>query len=106
MSVSFEMRQVSAGYGPLTVIHNLSFDIGVGERVCLLGRNGVGKSTTLKTIMGLTQHRVGEVIWQGENIVSHDTVHRARSGLGYVPQTRDVFPSLTVEENLIAGLAP
>lgn len=104
MSDFFEFRQVSAGYGPLTVLHEVSFSIGKGERVCLIGRNGVGKSTTLKTLMGLTAFRGGQVFWQGKDITRLETVGRARAGIGYVPQTRDVFASLSVEENLIAGL--
>ncbi|MAO52372.1 MAG: ABC transporter ATP-binding protein [Pusillimonas sp.] len=104
MSLLLEVSALEAGYGPLTVLHEVSFFVAPGERVCLLGRNGVGKSTTLKSIMNLTQHRGGSVSWQGRDITRSSTVERARMGVGYVPQTRDVFPSLTVEENLIAGL--
>jgi len=104
MSYLFEMSGVSAGYGPLTILHEVGFGIQAGERVCLIGRNGVGKSTTLKTIMGLTDFRGGALRWQGQDITRCATVERARLGIGYVPQTRDIFPSLTVEENLIAGL--
>jgi len=104
MTHLFEFESAVAGYGPLTVLNGVSFNIAPGERVCLLGRNGVGKSTTLKTIMGLTVWRSGKVIWNGSDVTRLNTVARARMGIGYVPQTRDVFPSLTVEENLIAGL--
>ncbi|HCN71106.1 MAG TPA: ABC transporter ATP-binding protein, partial [Pusillimonas sp.] len=104
MSLLLEVSALEAGYGPLTVLHEVSFFVAPGERVCLLGRNGVGKSTTLKSIMNLTQHRGSSVSWQGRDITRSSTVERARMGVGYVPQTRDVFPSLTVEENLIAGL--
>lgn len=104
MSLLLEVSALEAGYGPLTVLHEVSFFVAPGERVCLLGRNGVGKSTTLKSIMNLTQHRGGSVSWLGRDITRSSTVERARMGIGYVPQTRDVFPSLTVEENLIAGL--
>jgi branched-chain amino acid transport system ATP-binding protein len=99
-----EVKALEAGYGPLTVLHEVSFSVAPGERVCLLGRNGVGKSTTLKSVMNLTQYRAGSVYWQGHDITRLSAVERARRGIGYVPQTRDVFPSLTVEENLIAGL--
>tara|TARA_R110000851_G_scaffold333533_1_gene515340 strand:+ start:177345 stop:178052 length:708 start_codon:yes stop_codon:yes gene_type:complete len=104
MSLLLEVSALEAGYGPLTVLHEVSFFVAPGERVCLLGRNGVGKSTTLKSIMNLTQYRGGSVSWLGRDITRSSTVERARMGIGYVPQTRDVFPSLTVEENLIAGL--
>ena len=104
MSELFTLTNAVAGYGPLTILHDISFGIAEGERVCLIGRNGVGKSTTLKTIMGLTNWRSGAVHWQGRDITRHGTVARSRMGIGYVPQTRDVFPSLTVEENLVAGL--
>lgn len=99
-----ELSSIEAGYGPLTVLHGVSLDVRVGERVCLIGRNGVGKSTTLKTIMGLTDRRGGRVCWRGSDITRSSTVARSRMGIGYVPQTRDVFASLTVEENLVAGL--
>lgn len=104
MSELFTLTNAVAGYGPLTILHEVSFSISEGERVCLIGRNGVGKSTTLKTIMGLTQWRSGAVHWRGQDVTRSGTVHRSRMGIGYVPQTRDVFPSLTVEENLVAGL--
>jgi len=99
-----ELSDVTAGYGALTILHGTSLHIHAGERVCLIGRNGAGKSTVLKTIMGLTHWRSGSVCWCGQDIGRMNTVARARLGLGYVPQTRDVFPSLSVEENLLAGL--
>jgi len=99
-----ELFDVVAGYGALTVLHGVSLHVHAGERVCLIGRNGVGKSTTLKTIMGLTQWRTGQLNWCGQDITRMGTVARARLGLGYVPQTRDIFPSLSVQENLLAGL--
>ncbi len=104
MSKLLEFSKVEAGYGSLTVLHGVSLEIHAGERVCLIGRNGVGKSTTLKTIMGLTDRRGGTLNWDGADITRSGTVARSRMGIGYVPQTRDVFPSLSVEENLIAGL--
>lgn len=104
MSQLLALDGLEAGYGPLTVLHGVTFGIAEGERICLIGRNGVGKSTTLKTIMGLTDYRRGNVLWKGGDVARRSTVDRARMGIGYVPQTRDVFPSLTVEENLIAGL--
>jgi len=104
MTTLLELDGLVAGYGPLTVLHEVSFSIEAGARSCLIGRNGVGKSTVLKSIMGLTDWRSGAVRWQGGDIARRSTVERARLGIGYVPQTRDIFPSLSVEENLIAGL--
>jgi len=104
MTALLELDGLVAGYGPLTVLHEVSFSIEAGARSCLIGRNGVGKSTVLKSIMGLTDWRSGAVRWQGRDIARRSTVERARLGIGYVPQTRDIFPSLSVEENLIAGL--
>lgn len=104
MTTLLELQGIVAGYGPVTVLHDVSFSIPVGARLCLIGRNGVGKSTVLKTIMGLTDRRAGTIQWQGRDITRKSTVERARLGIGYVPQTRDIFPSLSVEENLIAGL--
>lgn len=104
MTSLLQLENIVAGYGPLTVLHDVTFSISAGDRVCLIGRNGVGKSTTLKSIMGLTDRRSGTLRWQGRDISRSSTVDRARLGIGYVPQTRDIFPSLTVEENLIAGL--
>ena len=104
MTALLELDRVVAGYGPLTVLHEVSCSIAAGARTCLIGRNGVGKSTLLKSIMGLTDWRSGSIRWQGQDITRTGTVGRSRMGIGYVPQTRDIFPSLTVEENLIAGL--
>ena len=104
MTELLRLEGIDAGYGPLTVLHGVDLSISAAEQVCLIGRNGVGKSPTLKTIMGLTDLRAGRMSWQGRDVTRCSTVQRARMGIGYVPQTRDVFPSLTVEENLIAGL--
>lgn len=104
MTTLLELDGLVAGYGPLTVLHEVSFSIPAGARMCLIGRNGVGKSTVLKSIMGLTDWRAGAVCWQGRDVARRSTVERARLGIGYVPQTRDIFPSLSVEENLVAGL--
>lgn len=104
MTPLLQLTNVAAGYGPLTVLHGVSFSINEGERMCLLGRNGVGKTTTLRTIMGQTDLRTGSLVWRGGDITRSTTVKRSRLGIGYVPQTRDIFPSLTVEENLVAGL--
>jgi branched-chain amino acid transport system ATP-binding protein len=78
--------------------------VAAGERLAVLGRNGVGKTTLLASIMGLTQRHGGAVRIDGQDVSRSSTSDRARKGLGYVPQTRDVFRSLNVEENLVAGL--
>ena len=97
------LKGVSAGYGATHVLNDVSFDVARGERLAVIGRNGVGKTTTLATIMGLTRVHSGEIAYGGRPITRLDTHSRSRLGLGLVPQTRDIFPSLTVEENLLAG---
>lgn len=99
-----EVKDATAGYGPTTVLNGLSFQVGAGERLAMIGRNGVGKTTALRAVMGLIPLRSGAIIFQGEDVTRLSAHQRAQRGLGYVPQTRDVFPSLTVEENLLAGL--
>ncbi len=99
-----EMHEVVAGYGPLTVLNHLNLSLAAASRTALVGRNGVGKSTTLKAIMGLAEVRAGRVVFDGRDITRLSAHQRAQLGLGYVPQTRDIFASLSVEENLIAGL--
>lgn len=95
---------VVAGYGPTTVLDGLTFEVARGERLAMIGRNGVGKTTALRAIMGLLPLRSGKVHFQGQDVSALMPHQRAELGLGYVPQTRDIFPSLTVEENLLAGL--
>lgn len=95
---------VVAGYGPTTVLDGLTFEVARGERLAMIGRNGVGKTTALRAIMGLLPLRNGKVFFQGQDVSTLMPHQRAELGLGYVPQTRDIFPSLTVEENLLAGL--
>jgi branched-chain amino acid transport system ATP-binding protein len=95
---------VVAGYGPTTVLNGLTLEVVAGERLAMIGRNGVGKTTALRAIMGLVPLRSGHVIFNGHDVSALPPHLRAELGLGYVPQTRDIFPSLTVEENLLAGL--
>jgi branched-chain amino acid transport system ATP-binding protein len=99
-----EVKDTTAGYGPTTVLNGLSFQVAAGERLAMIGRNGVGKTTALRAVMGLIPLRSGAISFQGEDVTRLSAHQRAQRGLGYVPQTRDVFPSLTVEENLLAGL--
>ena len=93
-------RDLVTGYGLGAVIHGVSFDVGAGEVVCLLGRNGAGKSTTLRSIMGLTPPRSGRVEFMGEEITGRPPFKIARLGIGYIPDDRRIFAELTVEENL------
>ena len=95
-----------AGYGDGIVVDGCSFSMRAGEAVALLGRNGVGKTTLLVTLMGLTRVRGGEARWMGRDLMKMRASDRARSGIGWVPQEREVFPSLTVEENLTVTALP
>jgi branched-chain amino acid transport system ATP-binding protein len=99
-----EISGLSAGYGPTRIIEDISFAVKVGGRLAVLGRNGMGKTTLLATLMGLTTRHGGRIGIGDEDITSRRTSARAERGIGYVPQTRDIFPSLTVEENLRTGL--
>jgi branched-chain amino acid transport system ATP-binding protein len=104
MTELLQLDQVVAGYGPVTVLDGLNFSMAERDHLAIIGRNGVGKTTTLKVIMGLAQLHAGRVLFQGHDMADLSPHERAGLGLGYVPQTRDIFSSLTVEENLIAGL--
>ena len=99
-----EVAGLSAGYGPTQIVQNISFDVPAGGRLAILGRNGVGKTTLLATLMGLSTRHAGSVRIGEADITHRRTSARALAGVGYVPQSRDIFPSLTVEENLAAGL--
>jgi branched-chain amino acid transport system ATP-binding protein len=98
-----ELTDVVAGYGPITVLNGLSFGVQAHERLALIGRNGVGKTTALRAVMGLVPLQRGCIRFEGEDLSGLAPHQRAARGLGLVPQTRDIFPSLSVEENLIAG---
>jgi urea transport system ATP-binding protein len=92
-------------YGGSHILRDISFEAPAGEVTVLLGRNGVGKTTLLKTLMGLVPAARGSVSFEGREITRFAPYRRARAGLGYVPQGREIFPRLTVEENLLMGLA-
>jgi urea transport system ATP-binding protein len=92
-------------YGGSHILRDLSFDLPEGKVTVLLGRNGVGKTTLLKTLMGLVSAKSGTITFYGKDLTSVAPYERARAGLGYVPQGRDIFPRLTVAENLEMGLA-
>jgi len=100
-----EVENLSASYGKSPVLDSIQMSISTGESVTLLGRNGVGKSTLLRTIVGLHPVSKGSVKFLGEDVTQSPSYMRARRGIGYVPQGRGIFPHLTVEENLRLGTA-
>src|SRR5256886_5801257 len=97
---------VSAGYGETVVIEGISLDLPPGRTLAVLGRNGVGKTTLLATIMGHTRLHGGNIRFAGREIAALPAYRRARLGIGFVPQEREIFPSLTVEENLTVAERP
>ena len=106
MSELLAFDQVTAGYGNAVVLHRLGFSLREGESLAILGRNGVGKTTLLETLMGNTRVTGGAIRWRGQEITRWPAHQRVRAGLGWVPQEREVFPSLTVEENLSVVARP
>ena len=103
---TLEIRRLSAGYGRAQVLFDVDLEVRAGEVVALLGRNGAGKSTTLKAIMGLVPALTGEVKLDGESISHLQPYQIARLGLGYVPEDRRIFTDLTVTENIEVGRRP
>ncbi|HEV7434715.1 MAG TPA: ABC transporter ATP-binding protein [Pseudorhizobium sp.] len=99
-----ELEDISAGYGPTRVIESVSLSVPAGSRLAVLGRNGMGKTSLFATLAGQTRRYGGKILLGDRDITHEPSAARAALGLGYVPQTRDVFPSLTVEENLFVGL--
>lgn len=99
------VEKLQAAYGPAQVLFDMTFTIGRGEVVTLLGRNGMGKTTTINTIMGLLRARGGSVTFDGDVLTGQPPYRIAQHGLGLVPEGRQVFPTLSVEENLIATSA-
>jgi urea ABC transporter ATP-binding protein UrtE len=97
------VRELHAGYGAGLVLHGMTFDVPDGETVALVGRNGVGKSTTLRAIAGHLRPRSGEIVFEGEAIARLPAHSRARRGIAYLPQGREIFARLTVEENLLVA---
>jgi branched-chain amino acid transport system ATP-binding protein len=106
MAELLAMENVSAGYGDSVVLENVSLQLGECDSMALLGRNGVGKTTLLTTLMGLTRLHDGAIRWRGGDLSVLPTYKRAHAGLGWVPQERFMFPSLTVEEHLTAVARP
>ncbi|AIR90380.1 urea ABC transporter ATP-binding subunit UrtE [Pseudomonas cremoricolorata] len=100
-----QVEKLHQYYGGSHILRGLSFDVRIGEVTCLLGRNGVGKTTLLKVLMGLLPAREGVVRWEGRSITAAKPHRRVQSGIAYVPQGREIFARLTVEENLLMGLS-
>jgi branched-chain amino acid transport system ATP-binding protein len=103
-ATSLEVQNLSAGYGPTRVLEDISFSVAAGARLAVLGRNGMGKTTLLASLAAQTRRHSGSIRMDGIDVTAFPSAKRAHHGLGYVPQTRDVFPTLTVEENLFVGL--
>ena len=101
-----EFRDVRAGYGEAVVLDNVSFTLPQGGSLAVLGRNGVGKTTLFLTAMGFVGVQRGSVLFKGQDVSKLAPYKRARLGIGWVPQERDIFPSLTVEENLTVAARP
>jgi branched-chain amino acid transport system ATP-binding protein len=100
------VENLSAWYGAARILYDLDFEVGRGEVVALMGRNGAGKSTTMKAIMGLIAHRQGKIVFNGEDISRRQPFEIARRGLGFTPEDRRIFSDLTVLENLDVGRQP
>jgi len=98
-----QLKDLNAFYGKSHILHGVDLTVGEGEIVSLLGRNGSGRSTTVKTIMGLVRGR-GSVQFKNQEILGHHAFHIAHHGIGYVPENRDIFPTLTVRQNLLLGM--
>lgn len=103
---NLKLNKVHTFFGTSHILFGVSLEVKRGECVCLLGRNGVGKTTTLKTIMGLARPREGEITFNGKSLVGLPPYDIARMGVGYVPEERIVFPDLTVRENLEVAAKP
>jgi branched-chain amino acid transport system ATP-binding protein len=106
MANAVKLSNVSAGYGETVVLEDINLTIAPGESISVIGRNGVGKTTLLATVMGHTTLHGGELSFGGERLDGLPPYRRARAGLGFVPQEREIFPSLTVRENLEVGARP
>jgi branched-chain amino acid transport system ATP-binding protein len=98
-----EVKDIHSYYGKSHILHGVSLELKKGELACLLGRNGVGKSTTLKSIMGIVRPTHGSIRFDGQELVGSQPYQVARLGVGYVPEDRRIFKSLTVHENLLMG---
>ena len=99
-------HQLCSGWGDTQVLSDVSLSLGAGQVLALLGRNGVGKSTLLSSVVGRATHRSGSIVLDGRNIEKLPVYERAKLGIGFVPQEREIFPSLSVRENLLVAAKP
>jgi branched-chain amino acid transport system ATP-binding protein len=106
MASALELRQVSAGYGETVVIEGIDLKLAPGECISVIGRNGVGKTTLLATVMGHTTLHAGDIVLDGRALDGIPSYRRALAGIGFVPQEREIFPSLSVRENLDIAARP
>ena len=104
--MSLRVQDLVAGYGATVVLDGISLEVARGGALAILGRNGAGKTSLLRTLMGYTTRQRGSITLDGQPLESLPVHQRVRAGLGYVPQGRDIFPSLSVQENLAVGLRP
>ncbi len=104
--MKLSVAQLNSFYGPAHILFDVGLEVGEGEVVALLGRNGAGKSTTFRSIVGLVGQRSGRIVFEGEDVSSKPTHAIVRGGLGYVPEERRIFTDLTVDENLEVGRQP
>ena len=102
--ILLEAHGINTYYGESHILRSIDLSVKHGEMVCLIGRNGVGKTTFLKSLIGLIQQRSGEILLEGNSLEFQRPHQRARAGIGYVPQGREIIPYLTVQENLLLGL--
>ena len=104
--MKLSVQGLNSFYGPAHILFDGALEVGNGEVVALLGRNGAGKSTTFRSIVGLVEQREGQIVFEGRDVSAEPTHAIVRSGLGYVPEERRIFTDLTVEENLEVGRQP
>lgn len=102
--IMLNISNLNVYYGESHILRNVDLNVPEGQMICLIGRNGVGKTTLLKTIMGILKPRDGKIVFDGQNMIDISTDKRAKMGIGYVPQGREIIPRLTVKENLLIGL--
>ena len=103
MTNLLEITGLNTYYGESHILRDVDLSVKAGEMVCLIGRNGVGKTTLLKSLIGLLRPRSGEILFEGSGLNRQAPHQRARAGIAYVPQGREIIPQLTVEENLMLG---
>src|SRR6202042_1767884 len=106
VGMKLSVENLNSHYGPAHILFDIALEVGEGEVVALLGRNGAGKSTTFRSIVGLVELRSGQILFEGKNISTAPTHEIVRAGLGYVPEERRIFTDLSVEENLEVGRQP